>query len=550
MQKPLFRTSHTCLLFCLLFACQPKDRYGDQSILRINLPDLNSVDPAFARSIDNVNACKQLFDGLVELDDELNLKPSIARSWEIKDSARTYRFILRDDVYYHPNKKVFGEDSSRTVKASDFVYSFNRLIEKEILSPGKWVMNKVKRREDGSLDITAINDTVLEIRLSEAFPAFMGILSMQYCSVVPPEALETEGFDFLDHPLGTGAFKFKYWKKSGKLVLLKHSDYFQKDASAEQLPYLDAISISFIRDQEVVFLNFLKGELDFISGLKGSYKDELLDQSGALRAEYKDKLEFVKLPYLNTEYLGFQLDSDSIQAATAIQSKDLRKAISYAIDKEKMLKYLRNDIGTPAYAGFIPIGLTAFDKEAKYGYSYDLDSSEFYFNRFNQKHQWNAEEEPIILGTTSEYMDICEFIQHQLNERGIKVKIEVNPPATNNELIAFGKLPTFRKSWVADYPDAENYLSLFLSRNFSPSGPNYTHFSSSTYDSLFSVALQLDDEAKRNVYYRRLDSMIMAEVAVLPLFYDQQVHFISPNISNFRVNPMNHLMLKYAKKLP
>lgn len=534
--------------FFTLTACADDPGYERKLILRINVPDLNSLDPAFSRSLDNVNSCKQLYDGLVELDDKLNVIPSIAKHWEILDSGTTYRFILRNDVYFHPNKTLFGEDSLRKVRAADVVYSFNRLIDAEVLSPGKWVMNKVARKQDGNLKMRALNDTLLEISLVEAFPPFLGILSMQYCSVIPSEAFQNNAFNFLDHPIGTGPFQFKYWKKNGKLILLKNQRYFQRDEDGKRLPYLDALSISFIRDQEVVFLNFLKGELDLISGLKGSYKDELLDQTGSLRKDYQSKLQFVKLPYLNTEYLGFQLANDSLKGSSAIQCKDLRKAISFAIDKEKMLKYLRNNIGSPASAGFIPKGLAAFNDQASYGYSYNLDSSNFYWRKFQQTHEWDPDQEPIIIGTTSEYLDICEYIQHQLSDMGIKIAIEVNPPATNNELIAFGKLPVFRKSWVADYPDAENYLSLFLSSNFSPSGPNYTHFASSSYDSLFSKAIRSNTDAERIERYQKLDSMIMESAAVLPLFYDEQVHFISREISNFKVNPMNHLMLKYANK--
>lgn len=505
------------------------------------------MDPAFARSIDNVNACRQIYDGLVEFDQEMKIRPAIAKSWEILDSGTSYKFTLRKDVYYHKSKAVFGIDSSRKVIAADFVFAFNRLIDRELLSPGKWVMNKVARKEDGKLAMEALNDSTLIFKLKEAFPPFLGILSMQYCSVVPPEAFSIEDYDFSEQPIGTGAFIFKYWKTNTKLVLLKNQQYFQRSYSGDQLPYLDALSISFKRDQEVVFLDFLKGDLDLISGLKGSYKDELLDPNGKLRDQYQEQVQFIKRPYLNTEYLGFQLGSDSISSAKVVQNRHLRKAINFGIDKAKMLRYLRNNIGIPANNGFVPPALMT-DNELDYGYFFNLDSSKYYLKLFNEEVKWNAGQEPIVLATTSEYLDICEYVQHQLNSLGIKVKIEVNPAATNNEMIAFGKLPFFRKSWIADYPDPENYLSLFLSRNFSPEGPNYTHFSVSEYDQLYAEAMKLSGDSLRQVLYRKLDSSIMAHAPVVPLFYDQQVHFLSPKISQFRVNSMSHLMLKYAKK--
>lgn len=537
------------LLTLFVIACKKNDRYAHKEIMRVNLPDVSSLDPAFARSLDNVNATKQLFDGLVELDKDLNIVPSIAKNWEILDSGRVYRFFLNDSISFHPSKSLFGKDMIRYVKASDFVFSLNRLIDQQLLSPGKWVMNVVDRKPNGKLKVFALDDHTLEFHLNKPFPPFLGILSMQYCSVIPPEAFDVEDYEFMDHPIGTGPFKFKYWKKNNKLILLKHQNYFQRNKAGKKLPFLDALSVSFIKDQEVVFLNFLKDELDLISGLKGTYKDELLTDQGALKGVYHDRLQFLKFPYLNTEYIGFQLDSSSLEPPFYLGRLSLRKAICFAIDKEKMLQYLRNSIGTAASQGFIPQGLSAFKYNASYGYTYNLDSSNYYLQAFLEETALSLPNiDPIILGTTSEYLDICEYIQHQLTELGLSVKVEVNPPATNNELIAFGKLPSFRKSWIADYPNAENYLSLFLSKNFSPSGPNYTHFSSETYDQLYDRALVVESDSIRDQIYYTMDSMIMAQAAVMPLFYDQQVHFLSNAISGFSVNPMSHMMLKYAKK--
>ena len=169
-------------------------------------------------------------------------------------------------------------------------------------------------------------------------------------------------------------------------------------------------------------------------------------------------------------------------------------------------------------------------------------------NRFHESYAVNLLQEKIILGTTSEYLDICEYVQHQLEEFGIGVRIEVNQAATANEMIAFGKIPFFRKSWIADYPEAENYLSLFISSNFSPSGPNYTHFQDSTYDDLFQKSLLMTNDSLRKIAYRKLDSLLMSKAPIVPLFYDQQVHFKSTLVSNFTVNPMSHLMLKYVDK--
>lgn len=531
----------------LIFSCNRSDRYGEKVIFRYNIPEgISSLDPAFARSLENVSTVNQLFNGLVQMDEELRIKPCIAKSWEILDSNRLYRFTLRDDVFFHASE-AFEEARSRRVKAQDFVFSLKRLIDPEILSPGKWVLNEVARDEAGNLRIKALNDSILEIRLQRPFPPFLGILSMQYCSVIPKEAIAFYGEDFRSNPVGTGPFRFKYWSENTKLVLVKNEEYFERDEVGEQLPYLDAIAISFIKDQEVAFLKFLQAELDYLSGLKGSYKDELLDSKGQLRPEYQKKMKLMTSPYLNTEYLGFQLDpSLDIPNQEQLLEVKLRQAINCGFDRKKMLRYLRNGIGEPANAGFIPKGLAGYNPQKVKGYEYNpLRAKELLAEAgFPEGKGLKT----IVIHTTAQYLDICEYLQYQLGEIGIPIRIEVNPAATNNELIAQGKVGFFRKSWVADYPDAENYLSLFNSENFSPSGPNYTHFSNPTYDALFEEAMLSENDSLRIDRYERLDSMLMASAPVVPLFYDQVVRFIPNYVEGIGVNAMNLLDLKRAKK--
>src|SRR5690606_33803593 len=168
--------------------CSPgneKDR--EWSIFRYNESNgISSLDPAFARNLENISAVNHLFNGLVQMDEELKVQPCIAKKWEVSDSGRVYIFTLRDDVYFHPHP-LFQSDSNRKVTASDFVFSFNRIRDENLASPGAWVFNFVAVDEKGKSRFTAVNDSVLRIELIHAFPPFLGILCMQYCSVVPSE---------------------------------------------------------------------------------------------------------------------------------------------------------------------------------------------------------------------------------------------------------------------------------------------------------------------------------------------------------------------------
>lgn len=526
------------ILVSSLFACHTHETDPNLKILKFNLSEgLNSLDPAFSRKLESVNMANQLFNGLVKLDQNQNIIPDIAESFEILDSNTLYVFKLRDDISFHQNA-CFGPDSTRKVRAEDVKYSLERLVDPKLLSPGKWVMNQVNRKSNGDLDIEVIDDLRLSIRLKQAFPPFLGILSMKYCSIVPAEAIQYYGEEFRSHPVGTGPFKFQYWKENTKLVLRKNPNYHLKDQSGVSLPYLDALSISFVKDEEVVFLKFLKGDIHFMTGQKGSYKDELLTPEGDLNERYASTIRFEKLPFLNTEYLGFNLD-DNFTSAFPLKNKQIRQALNYGIDRKQILKYLRNSIGFPAVAGFIPRGLAAFNDTIVKGYDHDREKA---INLIEMSGYTAANPLPeLVISTTSEYLDICENLQYQWSEIGVKVRIEVNPPATNNELIANNEVAFFRKSWVADYPDAENYLSLFYSGNFSPQGPNYTHFSSSTYDSLFYQSLKMTEDSLRISAYQQLDQMIIDEAAVIPLFYDEVVCFSQKHVTDISVSPMKVL---------
>jgi peptide/nickel transport system substrate-binding protein len=113
---------------------------------------------------------------------------------------------------------------------------------------------------------------------------------------------------------------------------------------------------------------------------------------------------------------------------------------------------------------------------------------------------------------------------------------------------ANGKLDFFRASWVADYPDAENYLSLFYSENYAPNGPNYTHFKNDTYDQLYMQSLSVSDNKKRLELYNQMDQMIIDDASVVVLFYDEVLRFTQKNVSGLGINPTNLLELKKVRK--
>ena len=523
--------------FCFLISCNSEiNSDKDHLVFRYNEhSNIATLDPAFASNPQLIWPTNQLFNSLVRLDDELNIQPDIAKNWTFNDSTLTYTFNLRNDVYFHRSEVFAGsyKDSTRNVTAQDFEYSFNRLLDEKVAARGRWVLNNVDH-------FYAENDSTFSIKLNQRFPAFLGLLSMRFCSVVPKEAIDYYGNDFRSNPVGTGPFKFKFWEENVKLVLRRNPDYFETDELGNQLPYLEAVAITFLPDKQSEFLQFVQGKLDFVSGLDNSYKDEIVSTKGKLQEKYKNQVNLITSPYLNTEYLGFFMDSP----ISEIQSKKIRQAINYGFDRVKMITYLRNGMGIPAVNGFIPKGLAGFNNME--GYTYQPEKAKELVLQYIEESGNNNPS--ITIGTNSQYLDLCEFIQRELENIGIQVQIDVVPPSTLRQMKSSGELAIFRASWIADYPDAENYLSLFYGENFTPNGPNYAHFKNNVYDSLYVASLSLSNIEDRKLLYEKMDSIIIEEAPVVPLYYDMAVRFVSKKVSGLGINPQNFLVLKRVKK--
>jgi len=546
MKSQLFSTLFSIFL---LFSCSNSSENSKDNlkIFRYNeAAGITSLDPAFSRNPENIWACNHLYNGLMQMDDNLAIKPSIATRWEISEDGTVYTFHLRNDVYFHDHK-LFKDGKGRKVVASDFVYSFNRILDSKNASPGAWIFNNIDYREENNYQpFEAINDSTLSIFLTEAFPPFLGILTMQYCAVVAHEVVDYYKNDYRSNPIGTGPFKFKVWDENNKLVLLKNNNYFEKDEDGSAMPYIDAISISFVKDKEMEFLKFLNGELEFISGRDGDNKESIFTPEGTLKKEYESKITMLTNPYLNTEYLGILIDEDlDIVAKSPLRKKFVRQAINYGFDRKQMIAHLRKNIGTPAFAGFVPKGLPSYNEEVVVGYNYNPEKAKELLYLAGYPDGKGLSE--ITLHTTANYVDLCEYIQHQLGEIGIKTKVDIVDASAHRELVARSKLNFFRKSWIADYPDAENYLALFYSKNFTPHGPNYTHFSNVEFDRLYKLSQSEINDSTRYYLYQKMDKIVIEEAPIVPLYYDVLVRLTQKNVTDLGINPINLLNLKRVK---
>lgn len=537
------------LSICALFAgCSGSKKGLDgKMILSYNESGgIGNLDPLFAERFEDIWAMSQVYNGLLRLDENMEIEGDLAKSWEISRNKMVYTFHLKTNVFFHDHE-AFENGKGRRLVAQDVINSYQRIVDPENVSQGKYIFTNIdKLGSSNHLGMEAVNDSTVKLYLKKPQHSFLKLLSLPFCYVVPLEVVDYYGDDFTRNPVGTGPFQFKVWHQGSKLVFVKNENYFEKDESGNQLPYLDAVSISFVRSRHTEFQKFLQGGFDFISGLDDSYQNSLLTEAGVLSADYTEDYYLEKKPWLKVDYIGFYLEEEAeVNANSAITNRAVRRAINYAINKEKLIAHVRRGIGVPAHNGFVPAGLNDYDGRKVDGYEYNPKKVE---DLLFEAGFTGANDKPKVhLVCAENYKVLAEFIMNELNEQGFECSIELVLPSILRQKVASGNTNFFRKSWTGDFPDALNFLNLFHSGRFAPeNGPNYTHFSDDMFDTWMERAESDISEEEREELYYKMDQTIIDEAPVVPLFYDELIKVVSKKVKGLRTNAMNQLDLRYV----
>ena len=488
-----------------------------------------------------------MYNGLFNFSEDLHVHPELAEAYDISEDGLTYTFKIKEGVYLHDDQ-AFENGRGREVIAEDFVYTYKRLLDSRVKAKGAWVFaDKVKRGPNGALAndwIVALDKYRIKITLSRRFPAFLQILAMPFTKVIPKEAEQKYGLDFRKHPVGTGPFMLKYWREKERLILIKNPRYWKRDIKNRPLPYIDAVEALFNEDKAKAFLDFEKGFLDFLTNIPIAQLPRVLNKNGSTRLDFKSKYGIEKKPYILTEYIGFLLEGTD-QKTNPLLNLKVRKALSYAINREYLLSTIRNGLGTPGKHGYIPDAISSYDAKYIDGYTYNIKKAQKLLQGAGYPLGRGFPE--ITLNTYNTDKALCTFLQKQWSQNlGIKVKVVANQFATHKDKVDQGKARFFRGSWRADYPDAENFLAMFYSKNEAPAGPNKTRFKDATFDKLFVESQETDNTFTRYGNYHAMDQLIIDKVPVIVLYYDEVVNLRQKNITGLKTNTMNTLILEKA----
>ena len=258
-----------------------------------------------------------------------------------------------------------------------------------------------------------------------------------------------------------------------------------------------------------------------------------MDENGDLADKHRSSLNLFKAPFLKTDYIGVLIGDGGDVAA---QSAQVRRALSMSVDRKGIAKHLRRNSVLPSDRFVPPMmpGACSYTPPV-----YDPELAEKLLS--------NLKGTKLTISTTADYVDLCSAIQFSWGNLGLNVEIDVAPSSVQREKVATSQAELFKKSWLADYADAENFLGLFREANFSPGGPNYTHYSNEEFEALYDSAMVETSDSLRWKLYSKMDSIIHNDMPVIPLFHDQVTHFVSNEVSGWKVSPVNRLDLRRVK---
>lgn len=543
--------------------------YG--GVFRMNeLEDFKNLYPLAVSDVVSHRIANQIYEGLVKLSQtDLSVQPGLAYRWETNTDASVWTFHLRNGVKFHDNE-CFEGGKGRTVTAADFKYCFDKLCEfnannssfeitlKDRVKGANefFASTKSGKPLDGGVSgIKALNDSTLQVELNFPFAGFLNILSQPGCWVYPKEALDKYGVDMRSKCVGTGPFVVKTIKEGDAVILEKNKDYWAIDENGNQLPYLDAVKFTFIKEKKAEMLEFQRGNLDMMFRIPIEMYKEIMGTYDNANAK-KNDFEIQTVPALSTQFYGMLFQGK------VFNNKDVRLAFNYAIDRNKIVDYILQGEGVAGVYGCVP-PVDAF-KKAGYnfdglkGYSLDVAKAKEHMAKAGFPNGKGFGKLSLTINSAGNERNgqVAEAVQKMLKENiGVDIEISVVPFAELIEGYRSAKLDFFRTGWIADYPDPETFLTLFYSKHIpaslnEKSFINFTRFSNARFDSLFAASMKEADAAKRYSMYQQADQILLDEGAFMPIFYDENDRLVHKNVRNFPANAMEHRDLSRVYFVP
>lgn len=523
------------------FMACTKKKSATEKVLNIVVPvKYSGYDPIYAADLYAGNETSRVYEGLLEyhyLKRPYALQPNLAENLpEVSKDGLTYTFKIRSGVKFHDNK-CFPSGKGRELEAGDFVYSFKRLADPKLQSTGWWVfdgkikgLNEWRKKNESAANVNyseeieglkAIDKATLQITLAKPFPQFLYSLAMPFTFVVPKEAVEHYGKEFLNYPVGTAAFTLEKFDQTNTVTYLRNPNYREKfyptegeesdkangllENAGKKIPFVDKIVVQVMVEDQPRWLSLQKGNIDYVGIPKDNF-DSAVTKEKTLAKDFKDKGMFLSFtPQLDVTYIAFNHENP------LFKNLKLRKAMSLAFDEQKSNELFYNGTAMSAQS-VIPPGIAGYIKDYKNpNRVYDLEAAK---KMLAEAGYPNGKGLPALTyDTTSSTVarQQGEFFAKSMQDLGIKINVIGNTwpelvKKTNNKSVQL-----FGMAWGADYPDAENFLQLMYCKNKSP-GSNSSNYCNPAFDQIFVKASMMQDSPERTALYEQLFKMVAEDL--------------------------------------
>lgn len=516
----------------------------------------SSLDPVRINSKTGDDIALQVFDRLVTFDSTLRVVGELARSWTVSPDGRRYTFTVRSDVRFHDDP-CFPQGRGRSMTARDVVWGLERSCDPTAGSLTFWAFtgrvvgadafHAARRRGATDVHVTGIratDDTTVVIDLLAPNATFLYALANGLGSVLAPEAVPYYGADVARHPVGTGPFRLALWEDDRRVVLVRNGHYWQFDCHGNRLPYLDTVSIAFIKDDHQQFTAFRSGDFDDCMGLPTEVQPLPLSSDGQPTGALRDYV-LQRVPALCTWFVDMHCGRPPFDKA------DVRRAFAMATDRHRLVRYvLQGTPAGPADYGIVPPVLADYPSREVRGPAFDPAAARAALARAGYPDGRGLP--PIVLTIYPEprLKQTAEALQAMWRENlGVTVTLSMINFAQFLEAAESGRLAMWGTRWYGDYPDAETFLSLYNGAllpddTLAPSYPNTTRFRDTVVTERLARGLASTDVAGRTSDYLAVDRRIAAEVPSIMLFYDRHERLLQPWVRDNRLDAMGRIVLR------